>query len=74
LLHKLDSHQADMPSDLRSDILVFYQDLSLPIATKTNESDWARLQEELMRLAAVDQDLSAASAPAPATSGAPAGK
>jgi hypothetical protein len=66
LLHKLDGHQADMPSDLRSDFLVFYQDLSLPIATKTNESDWARLQEELMRLAASD--------PAPAASAAPVGK
>jgi hypothetical protein len=66
LLHKLDGHQADMPSDLRIDFLVFYQDLSLPIATKTNESDWARLQEELMRLAASD--------PAPAASAAPVGK
>jgi hypothetical protein len=49
-----------MPQDLRSDILAFYQDLSLPIATKANESDWARLQEELNHLEAVDRDLSAA--------------
>ncbi len=42
-----------------SDILAFYQDLSLPIATKANASDWARLQEELDRLAAADRDLAA---------------
>ena len=61
LLHKLKGHYADMPQDLRSDILAFYQDLSLPIATKTHESDWARLQEELSHLNAVNRDLSAAS-------------
>ena len=60
LLHKLDGHYADMPQDLRSDILAFYQDLSLPIATKANESDWARLQEELSHLEAINRDLAAA--------------
>jgi hypothetical protein len=74
LLHKLDSHQADMPSDLRSDILGFYQDLSLPIETKANASDWARLQEELSRLAAIGRDLPAANAPAPVAIGAPVAK
>jgi Zinc dependent phospholipase C len=59
LLHKLDGHYADLPQDLRSDILVFYQDLSLPIATKTKESDWARLQDELNHLEAINHDLSA---------------
>ena len=59
LLHKLDGHYVDMPQDLRSDILAFYQDLSLPIATKTNESDWARLQEELIHLGAINRDLAA---------------
>jgi len=49
-----------MPQDLRSDILAFYQDLSLPIATKSNESDWARLQDELNHLEAIDRDLPAA--------------
>jgi hypothetical protein len=57
LLHKLDGHYADMPQDLRSDILAFYGDLSLPIATKTKEGDWARLQEELDHLQAINQDL-----------------
>ncbi len=61
LLHKLDGHYADMPRDLRSDILAFYQDLSLPIATKADEGDWARLQEELTHLEAIDKDLPAAS-------------
>ena len=60
LLHKLDGHYVDVPQDLRSDILAFYQDLSLPIATKSNEADWARLQTELSNLAAIDRDLAAA--------------
>ena len=59
LLHKLDGHYVDMPQDLRSDILAFYLDLSLPIATKTNEGDWARLQEELIHLGAINRDLAA---------------
>ena len=61
LLHKLESHYIDMPQDLRSDILAFYQDLSQPIATKTNAGDWARLQEELHDLEAVNHDLAAPS-------------
>jgi hypothetical protein len=44
LLNKLDGHYAEISQDLRSDILNFYQDLSLPIATKAHESDWAKLQ------------------------------
>ena len=60
LLNKLEGHYADMPQDLRSDILAFYQDLSLPIATKTNESEWAQVQEDLNHLTAVDRDLAAA--------------
>ena len=71
LMHKLDGHYTDMPQDLRSDILGFYQDLSLPIATKTNESDWARLQEELNHLTAVDHDLAAASPKVSTASSAP---
>src|SRR5580700_8989707 len=47
LLHKLDGHPADMPPALRTDILAFYRDLGLPIATKANAGEWARLQEEL---------------------------
>jgi hypothetical protein len=61
LLQKLEGHYADMPQDLRSDILAFYQDLSLPIATKASQGDWARLQEELSHLEAIDRDLPAAS-------------
>lgn len=58
LLHKLDGHYIDMPPDLRTDILAFYEDLSLPIATKANQGDWARLQEELEHLGAIDRDVS----------------
>ena len=66
LLHKLDGHYVDMPPDLRSDILAFYQDLSLPIATKANEGDWTRLQAELAHLEGINRDLTAASPKAPA--------
>jgi len=77
LLHKLDGHYTDMPQDLRSDILAFYGDLSQPIATKTDASDWARLQRELNRLEAVNGDLSAAGSVAAGASvpvGAPVAK
>jgi hypothetical protein len=57
LLHKLDGRYADMPPDLRNDILAFYRDLSLPIATKTNEGEWTTLQRELQRLSALDRDV-----------------
>lgn len=57
LLHKLDGHYAEVPQELRSNILQFYQDLTLPIATKSDESDWTRLQQELTHLAAIDRDL-----------------
>ena len=59
LLHKLDGHYLDLPQDLRSDILAYYQDLSLPIATKSDAGDWTRLQSELEHLAAVNRDLMA---------------
>jgi len=65
LLHKLDGHYTDMPQDLRSNILAFYQDLSLPIATKANEGDWVRLQNELNHLEGVNRDLSVASSKVP---------
>src|SRR5439155_63457 len=58
----------------RSDILAFYQDLSLPIATKTNASDWARLQEELDYLQAVNRDLSPAGAKVSTAAREPAAK
>jgi hypothetical protein len=58
LLNKLDGRYADLPQDLRSEILAFYQDLSLPIATKANPGDWARLQGQLSHLEAINRDLS----------------
>jgi Zinc dependent phospholipase C len=71
LLHKLDGHYLDLPQDLRSDILAFYQDLSLPIATKANPSDWTRLQEELNHLEAVNRDLAAGNSKVPDVVSAP---
>ena len=59
LVHKLRGHYAEMPPELRRDILAFYRDLNLPIATKANAEDWKRLQVELNYLEAVDRDLSA---------------
>ena len=57
LLHKLQGHYTEMPQELRSDILAFYHDLGVPISTKTNDNDWARVLKELDRLQAVDVDL-----------------
>jgi hypothetical protein len=57
LLHMLQSHYLEMPEDLRSDILAFYQDRGLPNSTKTNADEWARVLQELDRLQAVDADL-----------------
>ncbi|MGO4879639.1 MAG: zinc dependent phospholipase C family protein [Bryobacteraceae bacterium] len=68
LLNKLEGQYAEIPQDLRSNILAYYQDLGLPIATKTNESEWARLQDELNRLTAIDHDVAAGSKGATATS------
>ena len=74
LLHKLEGRYADLPQDLRSDILAFYQDLTLPIATKSQKSDWARLQVELNHLEAINRDLSAPSSKVATASGAPVSK
>jgi hypothetical protein len=63
LVHKLEGHYTDMPRDLRSDILDFYQDLSLPIATKTNTGEWARLQAELTSIDAINRDLTVQNPP-----------
>jgi hypothetical protein len=60
LLQKLDGHYASLPQDLRSDLLSFYRDLSLPIETKTHAAEWVKLQEELNYLVAIDRDLAAA--------------
>ena len=57
LLHKLQGHYTEMPQELRTDILAFYHDLDVPISTKTNDNDWARVLKELDRLQAVDVDL-----------------
>jgi hypothetical protein len=57
LLHKLQNHYTEIPQELRSDILAFYHDRRGPIATKTNDDDWARVLKELELLQAVDVDL-----------------
>jgi len=54
LLHKLQGHYAEMPPELRSDMLAFYHDLDLPNTTKADASDWARVLKELDQLQAVD--------------------
>jgi hypothetical protein len=74
LLHKLHGRYADLPQGLRSDILAFYGDLTLPIETKTHASDWARLQDELDHLHAIDRDLAGTSSKAAALAGAPVSK
>ena len=57
LLHKLQGRYTEMPPELRSDILAFYQDLALPYATKADAGDWARVLTELDLLQSVDRDL-----------------
>ena len=57
LLHKFQGHYTEMPQELRSDILAFYHDLSVPISTKANDKDWAKVLEELDQLRSVDLDL-----------------
>ncbi len=59
LLHKLNGHYAEMPQDLRSDILAYYHDLGAPIATKTDTGDWDRLVGEVGQLKAVNLDIGA---------------
>ena len=53
LLHKLHGHYAEMPQELRGDILAFYGGLGIPASAK----DWARVQNELGQLKSVDLDL-----------------
>jgi len=57
LLHKMQGHYIDMPQELRSDILTFYQDLGATNSTWTNDSDSARLINERDRLQSIDLDL-----------------
>jgi hypothetical protein len=72
LLDKLQGHYAQMPQELRSDILAFYHDLGVPLCTKTDASEWARVLKELGQLQAVDVDLR--HAPALAAEGMPVQK
>ena len=73
LLHKLDGSYTEIPQALRSDILAFYKDMSLPIETRAHESEWARLQLELDRLATIDRDMTR-SEPKPSVGLGPVGK
>ena len=57
LLDKLKGHYTELPQELRSDILAFYHDLDLPISTKTNGNEWARVLLELGQLQSVNSDL-----------------
>jgi hypothetical protein len=57
LLDKLHGRYTELPQELRSDILTFYRDLGVPLSTKTNADDWARLLRELDHLQSVDVDL-----------------
>ncbi len=74
LVHKLEGHYTEMPQELRSDILAYYHDPSLPIATKANAGDWARLQNELSQMASIDRDLSQGSSKVPPAVIAPVSK
>ena len=56
LLHKLQGRYTEMPQELRSDILAFYQDSGAPNATKNDDKDWARVLKELDELRAANLD------------------
>jgi hypothetical protein len=60
LLRRLKGHYTDMPEELRSDIVAFYQDLDVSIATNANGangSDWTEVLTDLDQLRSVDVDL-----------------
>ena len=57
LLHKLQGRYAEIPQELRSDILAFYHDPVAPNSTKANDKDWARALKEVDQLRAIDVDL-----------------
>ncbi|MEO8594625.1 MAG: zinc dependent phospholipase C family protein [Candidatus Solibacter sp.] len=57
LMHMLDGRYAVLPPDLRTNILGFYEDLGLPIATKKDAGDWTRLKDQLDRLRAADREV-----------------
>jgi hypothetical protein len=57
LLHKLQGHYAEIPQELRNNILAFYRDLGVPISTKTKDDDWATVVKELDELKAADVGL-----------------
>ena len=54
LLDKLEGHYADMPPELRVNILAFYGDLSAPIATKADASAWEKVVKQLGELKTVN--------------------
>ena len=59
LLDKLKDHYTEVPQALRGDILRFYRNLDVPISTKIDDNDWAKLLKELDQLKAVKLDLAA---------------
>ena len=71
LLDKFQGHYAEMPEELRSDILAFYHD-GVPISIKTDAGEQARVTKEVEKLQAVDTDLG--HAPALAAAGMPVQK
>ena len=50
LLDKLADRYSGVPQELREDILAFYRDLNVPIATKRDSKKWAQLLAELDQL------------------------
>jgi len=53
LLDKMHGKYADLTPELRSDILNFYRDVNLPITTKKDPKEWARVLKDLGELQAV---------------------
>jgi Zinc dependent phospholipase C len=68
LLHKLAEPSATVPADLRENVLAFYQNLDLPIATKRNPKEWASLLEDLNHLKSATADAGKPPASSPIAS------
>ena len=53
LLHKMKGRYAEMPRELRQDILAFYKDPTAPNTTKSDAAEWAKVLAELETLKGV---------------------
>jgi hypothetical protein len=51
-----DEHFKTVTPELRADILAFYSDLSVPIATKNKKGEWREVLQDLDKLKATQAE------------------